>query len=134
MLTWGQGNVIALDAAIIDPDTGNDGIYTDIPTTTDGSGVGLTVDITVSDDIFVFTPRFGRNYAPGDNITIAEPTMVLAGIINEGDGVAQMQVANVSSNTEAGNIIAVARTSSPVVLDGGNEAAFYWDFKMFGIN
>lgn len=135
MLTWGQGNVISLDAATIDPATGADGIYTDIPTTTDGSGIGLTVDITVSNDIFVFTPSsFGRNYAPGDAITIAEPTMVLAGIISEGGGVAQMLVGNVSSNNEAGNVIAVARTSSPVVLDGGNEAAFYWDLKMFGIN
>lgn len=134
-LVWGTGNVIALDAAFSDPDEGIDGIYTDVPTTTDGSGIGLTVDITVSNDIFVFTPsRFGRNYQPGDNIAISEATMVIAGIISEGGGSAGMQVANASSNTEAGQIVGVARTASPVVLDGGNEAAFYWDVKMFGVN
>ncbi len=133
-LVWGTGNVISLDAASTDPDEGVDGIYTDIPTTSDGNGIGLTVDITVSNDIFVFTPsRFGRNYQPGDSIFVSEAAMEIAGIVSAGGGSAEMLVANASSNTEAGQIVGVARTASPVVLDGGNEAAFYWDVKMFGV-
>ena len=43
-----------------------------------------------------------------------------------------MLVGAVSSNTEAGQVIAVAPVDSQVTLDAGNEAAFYWDFKLFG--
>ena len=134
VLVWGEGNVITLDAATTDPAVGVDGVYTDLPTTTNGSGTGLTVDLTVSNNVFVFTPsRFGRNYAIGDTITITEAVMEAAGAVAAGAGLAQMDVGNVSSNTEAGQIIAVAGTSSQVLLDAGNEAAFYWDLKLYGI-
>lgn len=134
-LVWGTGNVITLDAATVDPATGTDGVYTDLPTITNGSGTGLTVDLTVANNVFVFTPsRFGRNYAVGDEITIAESVMESAGAITAGGGGAVMAVGNVSSNTEAGQIIAVAGTSSQVLLDAGNEAAFYWDLKLYGIH
>ena len=132
-LVWGSGNVASLDAATTDPDTGTDGVYTDLPTVTDGAGTGLTVDLTVANDVFVFTPsRFGRNYQTGDSVTILEATMESAGAIAAGDGLATMLVGAVSSNTEAGQIIAVAPLDSQVTLDAGNEAAFYWDFKLFG--
>ena len=135
VLVWGEGNVVTLDAATTDPATGTDGVYTDLPTTTNGSGTGLTVDLTVSNNIFVFTPsRFGRNYQIGDTITVLEATMEAAGAIAAGAGPALMDVGLVSSNTEAGQIIAVAETTSQVLLDAGNEAAFYWDLKLFGIN
>ena len=134
VLVWGEGNVITLDAATTDPAVGVDGVYTDLPTATNGSGTGLTVDLTVSNNVFVFTPsRFGRNYAIGDTITITEAVMEAAGAVAAGAGLAQMDVGNVSSNTEAGQIIAVAGTSSQVLLDAGNEAAFYWDLKLYGI-
>lgn len=133
VLVWGSGNVVSLDAASTDPDTGIDGVYTDLPTVTDGAGTGLTVDLTVANNVFVFTPsRFGRNYQTGDSITILEATMEAAGAISAGEGLAQMLVGTVSSNTEAGQIIAVAPVDSQVTLDAGNEAAFYWDFKLFG--
>jgi hypothetical protein len=133
VLVWGTGNVAALDAATTDPTTGVDGVYTDLPTTTDGSGTGLTVDLTVANNVFVFSPsRFGRNYEIGDSVTILEATMEQAGAISAGDGLATMLVGAVSSNTEAGQIIAVAPTDNTVTLDNGNEAAFYWDFKLFG--
>lgn len=135
VLVWGNGNVITLDAATTDPATGVDGVYTDLPTATNGSGTGLTVDLTVSNNVFVFTPsRYGRNYTAGDTITVTEAAMEAAGAIVAGEGPAIMDVATVSSNTEAGRIIAVAGTTSQVLLDAGNEAAFYWDLKLFGIN
>lgn len=132
-LVWGAGNVASLDAATLDPDTGVDGVYTDLPTMTDGAGTGLTVDLTVANNVFVFSPsRFGRNYQTGDNITVLEATMEQAGAISAGGGPAEMLVGTVSSNTEAGQVIAVAPVDSQVTLDAGNEAAFYWDFKLFG--
>jgi hypothetical protein len=133
VLVWGTGNVASLDAATIDPTTGTDGVYTDLPTVTDGAGTGLTVDLTVANNVFVFTPsRFGRNYQTGDSVTILEATMEQAGAISAGDGLATMLVGAVSDNTEAGQVIAVAATDTQVTLDAGNEAAFYWDFKLFG--
>ena len=135
VLVWGQGNVAALDAASIDPDTGVDGVYTDLPTFTNGAGTGLTVDLTISNNVFVFSPsRFGRNYQVGDQVTVLEATMEQAGAIAAGEGLAQMLVGTVSANTEAGGIIAVAPLDSQVTLDNGNEAAFFWDFKLFGFN
>ena len=134
-LVWGTGNVITLDAATTDPAVGTDGIYTDLPTITNGNGTGLTVDLTVANNVFVFTPsRFGRNYSVGDEITIAESVMEAAGAVTAGAGGAVMAVGNVSSNTESGKIIAVAGTGSQVLLDAGNEAAFYWDLKLYGIH
>ena len=114
---------------------GNDGVYTDLPTSTDGSGTGLTLDLTVSNNVFVFTPsKFGRNYAIGDEITVNEATLEIVGAVAAGAGGAVMEVNNVSSNTEAGNVIAVAGTPSQVLLDAGNEAAFYWDLKLYGLH
>lgn len=134
VIVWGSGNVAALDAASTDPDTGVDGIYTDLPTITNGAGTGLTVDLTVSNNIFVFSPsRYGRNYQAGDTVTVLEATMEAAGAISAGDGLANMTIATVSSNTEAGQIIAVAPIDSPVTLDGGNEAVFFWDLKLYGV-
>ena len=134
-LVWGTGNVVSLDAAIADPATGVDGVYTDIPTSTNGSGTGLTVDLTIANNVFVFTPsRYGRNYAAGDEINVSEASMEAAGAISAGAGAATMLVGNVSANTEAGQIIAVAATSSQVLLNAGNEAAFYWDVKLYGTN
>jgi hypothetical protein len=132
-LVWGTGNVAALDAATTDPAVGVDGVYTDLPTVTDGSGTGLTVDLTVANNVFVFSPsRFGRNYQTGDSVTILEATMEQAGAVAAGAGLAQMLVGTVSSNTEAGQLITVAPVDTQVTLDAGNEAAFYWDFKLFG--
>ena len=132
-LVWGTGNVAALDAATTDPAVGVDGVYTDLPTVTDGSGTGLTVDLTVANNVFVFSPsRFGRNYQTGDSVTILEATMEQAGAVAAGAGLAQMLVGTVSSNTEAGQLTTVAPVDTQVTLDAGNEAAFYWDFKLFG--
>lgn len=135
VLLWGDGNVVSLDAPSVDPSAGVDGIYTDLPTTTTGSGSGLTVDLAVNNNIFVFTPsQYGRGYAAADTVTVLEATMEAAGAISAGAGQADMDIANVSDNLEAGQIISVAAPTSAVVLDSGNEAAFYWDVKLFGLN
>lgn len=132
-LVWGSGNVVALDSATIDPATGNDGVYTDIPTTTDGAGTGMTVDIVVANNVFAFTPsRFGRNYQAGDSIVVLAAAMEAVGATGPGESLAQMSVLQVSSNTEAGQVVAVAPLDSQATLDAGNEAAFFWDFKLFG--
>ena len=49
-------------------------------------------------------------------------------------GNAVMTVDTVSVNAEAGSLISVAKPTNPVVLTAGNEAAFYWNLKLYGFN
>lgn len=137
-LCWSEGNTLTLGAVASAPTAGVDGTYTNIVTTTAGSGTGLTVDLTIQNsgaattDYILTINKPGSGYAASDTITIADGVLAGLGAITGGAGSLGFTTATVSSNTEAGNIISVAETTSPVVLTGGNEAVFYWDLKMFG--
>lgn len=56
-------------------------VYRDIPTTTNGAGSGLRVDVTTDNDglpsVSLRTP--GSGYAVGDTITVEEPSQFLTG-------------------------------------------------------
>lgn len=157
VLVWGTGNTEAVEAFSILPTLGNSGTYEGLVTETDGNGVGLTFNLTVTEtvtedelddegnvitpggeDVTTFTWQIasaGRNYQVGDEVTINPNVMQLAGVTNEiSDGGAQTVIFEVSDNPDAGQIVAVAKTQTPVILDGGNEAAFYWDVKTFGFS
>ena len=43
-----------------------------------------------------------------------------------------MNVDTISPGTNAGQVIAVVEPTTPVVLQAGNEANFYWNLKTFG--
>ena len=74
-MLWGSGNIVSLSAATAEPADGVDGIYTNLPTITDGSGDGCLLDLTISNNIFVYTiAKPGNGYAPGDLIGIRCPT------------------------------------------------------------
>ena len=144
-LVWSTGNPEALESFNIVPFAGNPGTYSNLPTTTDGNGTGLTVQLTISvndDDPQNIVTEYewiidgvGINYAVGDEVLIAPADLVTAGATNQtADGGGQTFIQEVHTNTEAGNLIATAKTTSPVILDGGNEAAFFWDVKTFGFN
>lgn len=137
VLVWSSGNVITVSVPTDDPITGIDGIYTDLPTFSDGNGTGLTLDLEVSNNIFVFTVSGpGSNYEAGDSIQVIEATLESVGAIESGQslGGATMTIDNISVNAQAGDLLTVAKTSNPVVLTAGNEAAFYWNLKMYGFN
>ena len=122
------------------PSSGVDGTYTNIPVdATSGSGVGLTVDLTIinsgatSTDYSVTVNKPGRGYAALEALTILNGT--LQGInATAGTGDLQFRVETVNSPTNAGEVLAVAQTSSAVALSAGNEAAFYWNLKQFGFH
>ena len=136
-LVWSSGNVITVNVPTTDPVTGIDGIYTDLPTFTAGGGQGMTLDLEVSNNVFVFTvSRPGRGYAPGDEIQVLEATMESVGAIESGQslGPAIMTVDTISTNPQTGDLLTVAKPNNPVVLTAGNEAAFYWNLKMYGFN
>ena len=141
-IIWSAGNVEGLKTFTIFPSTPNAGTYENIPTTSDNNGVGLTVDLEVTHDTQAGTYTLvwsvnnpGADYVADDTVTISPTALTVAGVIDSvSQGGAQTQVSTVSANIDAGNVIAVAKTTSPVILDGGNEAAFFWDLKAFGFN
>jgi hypothetical protein len=136
-LLWSTGNAITVSVPTDDPVEGNAGVYTDLPTFTAGNGTGLTLDLEVSNNIFVFTvSRPGRNYAENEEIQVLESTLEAVGAIPSGQnlGGATMIIDSVSVNTDAGNVVTVAKPTNPVILTAGNEAAFYWNVKLYGFN
>ena len=138
-LVWSSGNTDTLGAVGTAPTAGVDGTYTNIPIdATDGIGVGLTVDLTISNsgaspsDYALTIVNSGYDYAPGDVLTILDGTLAGLGAITGGDGNLVFSVGTVVTAPNAGSILAVAQTSSFVSLTAGNEAIFYWNLKQFG--
>lgn len=138
-LVWSDGNALTLGAVTAAPSAGVDATYTNIPVdSTSGSGVGLTVDLTISNsgatatDYALTIVNAGYGYAASDTITILDGTLAGLGAITGGAGDLTFPVATVSSQTNAGAILSVAQTASSVSLTAGNEAVFYWNLKQFG--
>lgn len=128
----GVGNVVVLGTPSLEPIASNDGVYTGVPTTTDGAGVGLTLRFEVTTNIItVEIESSGRNYAAGDSVVVDSLVLEQLGIIPPGGN---SYINTVQSATEivADSIVSVAQTSSAVSLSGGNQAVFYWNIKEFG--
>ena len=135
-LVWSSGNVATLQngQGVFWFDA-NEGTYTNIPVdTTTGSGVGLTLDLTInSGTATVSVNKPGSGYVQGDGVAVLGG--VLAGI-----GATDSDIGNLTSivstivpqASSAGQVLSVAQTSSRVSLTGGNEAVFYWNLKQFG--
>tara|TARA_Y100001973_G_scaffold100250_1_gene160960 strand:- start:448 stop:1185 length:738 start_codon:yes stop_codon:yes gene_type:complete len=138
-LVWSTGNALTLSAVGTAPSAAVNGTYTNIPVdTTSGSGVGLTVNLTVtnsgasSSDYAVSIVNAGYNYAAADTITFLEGTLAGLGIVSAGAGNLALGVATINAPSNAGDVVSIAQTPSAVVLSGGNEAVFYWNLKQFG--
>jgi hypothetical protein len=138
-LVWSTGNALTLGTVTTAPSAGVDGTYTNIPVgTTTGSGIGLTVDLTItnsgaaSSDYAVSIVSAGYDYAASDGIIFLDGTLAGLGAITGGAGNLALTVSTVNTPVNAGDILSVAQTTSPVVLSGGNEAVFYWNLKQFG--
>lgn len=139
VVVWSTGNVLTLGSVGSAPTAGVDGTYTNIPIDiTSGSGVGLTADLTISNsgatstDYALTLGRSGYNYAPGDTLGISEGVLAGLGAVTAGAGGLGFTVGTTYAPSNAGQILCVAATTSPVVLSGGNEAVFYWNLKQFG--
>lgn len=141
-LVWSTGNVTALGAVTSAPAsaTTTTANYTNIPIdSTSGSGVGLTVDLQVTNsgaattDYVLTLNKPGYNYAASDTLTITNGT--LAGLdpsVGAGDLVFSVSTVYTPTIASAGDLFTVAKTSSTVNLVDGNEAIFYWNVKQFG--
>ena len=133
-LLWGLGNVISLGASTAEPSEGIDGVYTSLPTETDGSGRGMVIDLTVNNNVFVYSvAKPGNGYSVGDVVTILAADLVTAGAVEVGETVnVTLPVSGLSTGTNGGQVVAVVQPTTAVVLSAGNEAVFYWNLKTFG--
>ena len=135
-LVEGTGNVTGLDSNLNAPVAGVDGTYTGLPTITNGSGRGCTVNLTIQGsgasptDYILTVQNAGTGYAATDVIQVQEAVMVAAGAISASAGDLVTQASTVHTSSE--QLLAVAQTASTVNLTGGNETVFYWNLKQFG--
>lgn len=139
-LVWSEGNPVGPLTVVTAPDGATDTTeaYTNVPTETNGSGEGLTVDISVINngvdilDYSVTVNSSGYGYAQGDTITVLNG--VLAGLdpaVGTGDLVCTVPVIDEQASP-TDSIFAIAKTAQPITLAGGNQSVFYWNFKQYG--
>jgi hypothetical protein len=133
MLIWGSGNIETLAVGVSSTNL-VDGTYPNIPTTTDGSGIGATVDLTISGGaITAQVPnKPGYGYTTSDTLTLSETDLIAAGAITAGGGPTGLTISTVFNPSNAGSVLAVAQAANQVTLSGGNECAFYFNLKQFG--
>jgi hypothetical protein len=130
---------LTFGAVTTKPSNAINGTYTDIPVTTAGAGKGLTANLVVTNngaslsDYALTVMDSGYGFAASDALQIQDSALAAVGAINPGAGTIGFTAATVSSPSDAGNILAVAETSGTVSLTAGNEAAFYWNLKQYGI-
>ena len=142
VLLRGDGNVTSISAPVSTPtnsggDTMVDGVYLGLPTSTNGTGSGCTLDITISNvgangssDYEVVVNDPGMDYEIGDSIEITPATLVAAGACNVDLG--SLTFTSVTIQETGNPIVSASPTASPVVLGNGNEAVFYFNTKLFG--
>lgn len=138
-LLWGNGNATALGSTTARPASGVNGTYTNLPTTSVGSGKGLLVDLTItgagagSANWVLTIKQPGYAYAAAESVQILNGTLLSAGAIASGvTGALTFPVSTVT--TGGGQVLCVAKTSSTVVLNGGNQVAFNFNLKHYGFN
>lgn len=141
-LVWSSGNVETLGTASSIPAsaTTTTSAYTNIPIdSTSGSGVGLTVDLEVTNsgatvgDYNLTINKPGYGYAASDTLTITNATLAgLDSSVGAGDLVFSATAVHSPTGASAGDLLTAAKTSGAVNLVDGNEVAFYWNLKQFG--
>jgi len=140
-LVWSSGNVLTLGVVDTAPAsaTTTTEAYTNIPVTTSGSGVGMTVDLEVTNagaattDYVLTVNNPGYGYAASDTLTIANGTLAgLDASVGAGDLTFTVGTVAAPVGATAGDLFTVVKTTGVVNLVDGNEAAFYWNLKQFG--
>ncbi len=139
-LVWSGGNVQTLPTPFEIPSSAanTDNPYLSVPVQTDGAGVGMTLDLAVINNgaqvtdysLSVSAPGYG--YEVGDEIRITNATLqALDPTVGAGDLVTSVG-ALTSQPSPTDSIFSIAKTANTVVLSGGNQTVFYWNFKQFG--
>lgn len=134
VLMRGNGQVLAVNAVTQEPTIGAaDGFYPDVPVNTgNGStGYGMTVDLTVSGSVHTVTVNaVGYGYTVGESVEITQDVLASIGANSGYNGSVIFTVSDVHSSS--GGFVSVAAPDTSVLLQSGNQAAFYYNVKQFG--
>ena len=141
-LVWSTGNALTLGSVTSAPAsaTNTTEAYTNIPIDiTSGSGVGMTVDLVVTNagaattDYALTINKAGYGYAADDTVGIFNTTLAALDA-SIGAGQLDFSVATVQTPTvaTAGDLFTITKPASAVSLTAGNEAVFYWNLKQYG--
>ena len=141
-LVWSTGNVTALGSVTAAPAsaTTTTEAYTDIPIDiTSGSGVGMTVDLEVTNsgaattDYVLTVNKPGYGYAASDTVGILNATLLaLDSALGAGDLSFSVDTVHAPTVATAGDLFTITKPASAVTLTAGNEAVFYWNLKQYG--
>lgn len=141
-LVWSTGNATSVGSVEGKPAgmATTTQAYTNIPTEPGASvGSGLTVDLEVTNggaalsDYIVTLNKPGYGYEANDVVSISNTTLSALDATT-GFGDLTFRVVTIATSANAGELFTSAKTSSTVTLTDGNEAAFYWNLKQYGIN
>lgn len=139
-LVW-TSNSITATTVLEAPTSGINGTYTNVPVTvTSGTGSGLVVDLTISNNganagnwvITIKNP--GKDYEIGDVFTFSDSYLASIDAIAPGEGNLSYEVDNIAINPDGGSLISVAKTAAPLQVSGGNQAVFYWNIKLYQLS
>ena len=132
VLMRGQGNIKSLSSVNFEPSAGTvDGVYDDVPISS-ASGYGATCTLTISGSVHsVSIKEPGYGYTDGQGVEIDNATLVLIGA-NDGTDTTSVLFTILETSTGGGSIVSVAAPSSNVLLQGGNQAIFYFNLKQYG--
>lgn len=135
VLMRGNGQVTSINSVTQEPGLGAvDGFYPDVPTEAvsgSSTGQGLTVDLTISGAVHtVVVNAVGYGYSAGESIRISEDILVSIGANGGYNDPVIFSTGNVYQSN--GNFVSVAAPDTNVLLQSGNQAAFYYNVKQFG--
>ena len=138
VLLWGEDNVSAIAPVVSAPSLATDGVYeTVFPVLTTGSGVGMSVRLSVTNgganpvDYTLVINGAGKGYAPGDELRVSGIDLVNAGVTSEQTDIV-FSVDTVTSAPNSTKIISVAKLANTATLSNGQQAGFYFNLKQFG--
>jgi hypothetical protein len=137
-LVWGSGNINDGGTATTAPSGSTNGVYLNFPTTSSGSGVGATLNVTVTNggataaDYAIAVNSPGAGYLASETLTIQNADLVSAGMAPGDGSPISFVVTSTYTSPNAGKIFSVAQVDGQTTITNGNSAAFYINLKKFG--
>lgn len=132
-LVRGVGNILTMNTPSVTPTNAIDGTYENLPALASASGLGASLNLTVSGGgtVFTVTPsNAGYGYVVGETLTIQNAVLEAAGVCGPSDGVLAASVASVTTGTNT--MYSVSKTDGEISITDGNTAIVYFDIKHFG--
>jgi hypothetical protein len=130
----GVGQAVALDPART-PGTLEDGTYENLPLSTvtgDGAAGSVGIEVFNGAAVSISLTSRGFGYSAADEVEVSASTLASVGAHDGSGGGLGVIIDSVYTSTNAGSVVLIAPTATPVTLASGNESAVYFNYKNFG--